>query len=202
MPMVANISKPPPAATHWSTTNVRHIEHFMSELVSRVPLDDMDLLATWCNSNTVRSGSICSGAECPSLIARCLSNTLQEHDVLLGYDTQYSCEIDEDKQAFICRMFPDMTKLYTNALDLCTGWALNCVTSQPDKVPPVSWLVAGFPCTDVSSLNPHAKDNREVCQSGDARTGSVFSAIIDTINRFGVQYPAFVVSQESRIRTE
>ena len=54
----------------------------------------------------------------------------------------------------------------------------SCQESQV-VVPAVQWMIAGFPCTSMSSLNARAKHNRDCLRKRSAASGSVFGAIID-----------------------
>eukprot|EP00969_Alexandrium_andersonii_P300728 13294732-Alexandrium_andersonii.AAC.1 len=47
--------------------------------------------------------------------------------------------------------------------------------AQP--VPAVAFHFAGFPCQDVSVLNPHARSSRDTIAESPKRTGKVFGAV-------------------------
>ena len=61
----------------------------------------------------------------------------------------FSCEKDQNKQAFLREFFPNMKRLYGDALD-------------PDDpiAESVDLVSAGFPCDDASALHPKSSSGK------------------------------------------
>jgi len=74
-------------------------------------------------------------------------------------------------------MVPDSHAFFMDATALTRERAKDIITGKTIKVPGGDILVAGFPCTDVSIMNPHCKENRAKVEKGGLSTGSVFKAI-------------------------
>ena len=76
-------------------------------------------------------------------------------------------------------MHPDVGPIFGDACLLQTGRCKNEVNGEMADVEKIDIATAGFPCQDVSKLNPHSKTaSHETCiEAGSLRTGSVFAGI-------------------------
>ena len=124
-------------------------------------------------------GMICSGTDSPMLAWSGLSKALRsEFGVSLEVKQLYACEIDSAKRDVLVAALPQGCTLFKDAFELPKGFATTHDESQM-IVPAVQWMIAGFPCTSMSSLNARAKHNRDCLRKRSAASGSVFGAIID-----------------------
>lgn len=125
-------------------------------------------------------GTMCSGTDvavlCQSAIAQAL---LQELGVRIAVEHSFSVEKCGSKRRFLKTMFPALHHLFADALDMCEASVWNCCSRTRSQVPVCSWLVAGFPCTDVSNLNQSRSHHRSIVNQGGKSTGGVFQAIIN-----------------------
>ena len=109
---------------------------------------------------------------------------------LVPTDHRYISHTQEKKMEFLIRIFEDcslfeggsgMSKLFADAKDLQEGpggMAFDKISNDMDTIPMCDDLFAGFPCQDVSKLNPGSSKNRQVIRDQALRTGSVFNYIL------------------------
>ena len=90
----------------------------------------------------------------------------------------YACDIDSATRDSLAAALPQGCTLFKDAFELPKGFATTHDDSQM-SVPAAQWMIAGFPCTSMSSLNARAKHNRDCLRKRSAASGSVFGAIID-----------------------
>lgn len=118
----------------------------------------------------------------PSVVTDVLGEHLNSRGYQFHFEKSYSCEKNPTKQGFLQRIFGDsLTVLFDDAIDVAKGFALNVVPQVWEVVPGSIWLIAGFPCDDVSGLDPNHGNNGNVCEDGTARTGAVFSALLSIL---------------------
>lgn len=92
-------------------------------------------------------------------------------------DHKWACENDPEKQRFIREMFPELACIFPDVAGLVWQRARNIVSGAYEKVEATDVGFGGFPCTDISLENRHAKANRRVVHDGTKSTGAVFHAI-------------------------
>ena len=79
-----------------------------------------------------------------------------------------------------------VSKLFLDAKDLQDGpgaMAVNAVSDASEPIPMCHDLFAGFPCQDVSRLNPDSPKNRQVIRDRALRTGSVFNHVVEYFDK-------------------
>lgn len=116
---------------------------------------------------------MCAGSDAPMLVV----HHVQTH---FGWEAVHTFSLEKDvrKKAFIKMMFGHrMRSLYHDVLDLDKGEAWDDIAGQVTAIPAANIVIGGFPCTDISSLNPRAKDgqNRRTIADGSLRTGTCFA---------------------------
>ena len=79
-----------------------------------------------------------------------------------------SCEHKVEKRNFIQTMVSPKF-LGGAAAELALDRATNYMTEEAEEVPEVDFVVAGFPCKDVSRLNAAARENATVVRDQDGR---------------------------------
>ena len=135
------------------------LQHAHRRFLERLHPEERFKIGRWWqrHGGRLRIGSACSGSELPTLSWRALAQVLSAD---LGSDVQvvssFSCEHNHKKQELIQTMFPETKHLFADAKHLKTKSATNTITKQPCAVPATDFFSAGFPCTDVSSLNTSA----------------------------------------------
>ena len=75
--------------------------------------------------------------------------------------------------------------LFSDAAQLQCTSALEEISGSEVLVPPCDLLIAGFPCTDVSGLNPGSlsESTRRTIRDASKRTGSVFSNLVEYLRK-------------------
>lgn len=180
-------SKP---STSFVENGMSQLEDFICEAIGRLDdatKADMHLAAQRC----FQIGTACSGTDVAALVvkgfARAWSKISGKH---VDFNHLFSCELDDKKRDFIHKMFTgtsdacDVQLLLRNSADLiCTdpNGYYDCLSGQSirDGIPVCSDLMVGFPCQDVSRLNPSAESARWVIRDSGRRTGKVFSDVME-----------------------
>ena len=125
-------------------------------------------------------GTACSGTDVAVMVSRAFHTTFCQH----SFVHSYSCEKDEKKRMFLQDLFEgELSCLFMDTCDLSKGSAQDVVTRSMRPVPPCTDFFAGFPCTDVSSLNPLAPTSRDVIFCEDKRTGKVFNDCVHYLGK-------------------
>ena len=155
---------------------------FMKEGVARLDVRTQSDMAAYLRSeegHIYKLGTACSGTDVSVNVASAFHSAF----VGRGFRHVFSCEVSAPKQQFLMRMFgAQLPRLFTNASDLQYGSghrAYDAVTKSTQVVEVCSDLKAGFPCTDVSNLNPSAPHNRMVIRHAGKRTGAVFRRLAE-----------------------
>ena len=184
-------------ALHGATQLRDWIACAMQRLPAAAQCDLAHLLS--CSGDVpLRVGTACSGSDAPILVVNALAGAAQRvFGMNVHYEHSFSCEMDAQKQEFLSKMFTsmrdghDMQHLFRctadlgrgpggKALDILLSGAFNpdpWVSLDPEyqaTIPQVDDLYMGFPCQDVSKLNPQAAEARFVIRNGDKRTGATF----------------------------
>lgn len=130
---------------------------------------------------------VCAGTECPRLVLGWLEEAVKtELDPEFGeasFEVNHvlSSEMDASKRNFIRKMCKP-EKLFGNAAVLSSKDAPNYASEDKSSwatVPESDIVVAGFPCKDVSRLNPLARQHTAVVASMSGKTGTAFEAILN-----------------------
>ncbi|CAJ1395375.1 unnamed protein product [Effrenium voratum] len=174
----------------------RQLQQWLSMAFQRLPDDTraevIGRLEVSANSGDAAYSSIgtaCSGTDAPVLAVKAYNHMcrhLLNRD--LPFEHCFSCEKNEAKQAFLMRFytnlsdpFEEMDCLFKDTAHLAQGpgeLAPEVRTGELKEIPACKDLLAGFPCQDVSNLNPNAADNRWVVKDSSKRTGKVFMDIM------------------------
>ena len=126
----------------------------------------------------VTLGTMCSGTDVGADAIACLIEVAcKELEVgAVSYRNMFASEINPYKQKFLKEfatpeaIFDDVTKFGENiCFDVKSG--------GKKVVPPVSAILAGFSCTDVSHMNIHSQAARDCVQDKSLRTGSTMHGI-------------------------
>ena len=164
-----------------------HLQRYAKSVFSALDAPMRGSLASYLASTPCALGSVCSGTDCPILVAEALRRACK--DVFSAdWDMRhaFSCENNKAKQRFLATVFPDVkVPLFSNALHLDQTMATDAKSMGMAVVPDCGALVAGFPCTDVSRLNPHKGSNRSTIADASLKTGSVFGALLAYIRCHG-----------------
>ena len=139
-------------------------------------------MAAWLDAKAMHGwsiGSVRADTDCPVNVAREVIAAVARScgTAMPDFKHKLSFELNPLKRNFVEEMHPDMEHLFSNAMDLPTGYAFDYKQRDRTRIPNVHKLKAGFPCTDVSLLNPAVRQHRNVVSSGSLRTGGVFQAI-------------------------
>eukprot|EP00933_Yihiella_yeosuensis_P051746 TRINITY_DN49720_c0_g1_i1.p1 TRINITY_DN49720_c0_g1~~TRINITY_DN49720_c0_g1_i1.p1 ORF type:complete len:629 (-),score=63.28 TRINITY_DN49720_c0_g1_i1:168-2054(-) len=164
---------------------VARLDALMDTFFDVIGKADMTLLRTYIRSvwrDNMSIGSFCSGTESPVLVFEAFARVAQRRlDIQLGSTTHaFSAELNPKKQNFIKKLFPNGGPLFRDVNEMVNDKAW-CVKSKCDlTVPGAMCAFGGFPCQDVSSMNPKAKttQNKSCIQEGSMRTGSVAGSIM------------------------
>ena len=131
-------------------------------------------------------GSMCSGTDIPAAVCEqwwLWAGQWTGHD--FEYKHRFSSELDAKKRAFINVMHPNVGHIFGNLKDLShrSGEVWDLKRRDLVRVPVCRILTAGFPCLDVSGLNPHSRTlrNRQCISQVALRTGGVFAGIVEYI---------------------
>ncbi|CAE7670363.1 unnamed protein product [Symbiodinium sp. CCMP2592] len=160
---------------------------FIGEMLDR--LDDSvraDLIG-YLHDRALNLGTACSGTDCAVLVCKAFAKALNNK---LGCSLQvnhiFSCESDSNKIEYLQKMFTntwdysDVQHIFANTADLASTDEGETVHDQLHQghvlLPFCGDLVVGFPCQDVSRLNPNA--DRWVVRDASRRTGAVFADVM------------------------
>jgi site-specific DNA-cytosine methylase len=158
------------------------VPDFLDKVINeRLHGAEVQALAGWvAASKSCSIGSVCAGTDCPVDVSRqVLEAVCRSTGVPMPkFEHRFSFENNRLKRKFLHELHPDMEMMYGDAMDLPSGCSYDYKQQKRVKIPAVQKLKAGFPCTDVSSLNPASQNHREVVSSGSLRTGGVFQAIL------------------------
>ena len=158
---------------------------FIDETIIKMKSEHRDALLQQLGACAVAVrtlGTMCSGTECPVLVQRAVRLAALRHSVHFQFEHVFSCDKSETVQRFIKTVFAGhVKKLFRDTAEVASPSkrAPDLMTDGEESfVDTVLELIAGFPCTDVSSLRVGAKENREVIKDGAARAGGVFADIL------------------------
>lgn len=159
------------------------IEQFASALIQNTTGRVKSLGRQWLVSKPLTIGTMCSGSDSPILVARSICSAFNRE---MPNDQQcaeaqhlFSVEMNQKKQHFIRQMFPELPRLYENTASMADPLVFDLITQTFTQPPAVRFLIAGFPCTDVSRLNNLAQLNRGTVKQQDKRTGTCFRGIVN-----------------------
>jgi site-specific DNA-cytosine methylase len=159
------------------------LSEFVSRCFDRLLLAGMmsPLLQFVSRFPDVPFGTMCSGTDCPAMAFQAIISALRELSHEFRCPHVFSAEKRADKRSFIASMFKDVGAIFKDMIELAEGTAHQCWLRKAEvPLRRVLILVAGFPCTTVSRLNPKAAtlENQATIRTGEGATGSCFAAII------------------------
>lgn len=171
--------------------NNTHVQNVFSSLLGRLSLEQKRTLEECFDSSGApeRIGTVCSGSDAPMLAIRGLRDVASgESKTVFMYDHVFSSECEKPKQEFILANASPRA-LFDDTRSLSKSSAFDVVTKSWKKVDECDWLIGGFPCTDLSRLNPHHSDgqNKECISASSLSTGSVFRGILDFVAQHKVK---------------
>lgn len=183
-PCRATSTAPPPPVDH------DMLRCFASALLQCLNAEETSSLEQWVQAelqaSAWRVGTMCSGTDSPILAlmgcARALTSLLSSVEV--RFEHVFSAELAPAKQAFLAAMFPSLGNIFGDLKPLHTG-APQPNMANGGQLAPVPFdlriLVAGFPCTDVSSRNSWASsdEHRSIIASAGRSTGSCWRGIME-----------------------
>ena len=122
--------------------------------------------------------TMCSGTDSPVLALLAIARAMNAFGVPCAVDHLFSAEINPRKQKFLKKVFPTLRQLFCSVHDIKGTHAKNLLTDAFVSIAGGMIVIAGFPCTDISSLNCAAKRNRGTVRRGNLRTGSCLHSIL------------------------
>ena len=159
---------------------------WIDKAISNLEETHREALLRQLDSGVARElGTMCSGTEAPVCVYRAVQLAAKKHDIDFTFVHKFGCDKDPTVRRFIKAVFgkQHVPKLFKDVADVASksGFAPDAMQEddQPTAVPLIRELVAGFPCKDVSSLLFGAHKNRAVIKDGAARTGGIFSRILE-----------------------
>lgn len=178
---------------HFNDKGYEQLKVFIEEAFSRLPHAVQAEIGMYVENSgnsrrppESRVGTVCSGTDGPVLMSKAL-HTAMAQKFGEGFECkhEFSCELDRPKQLFLKRMFSDrgMGALFSDAEQLAVASeqrGFDILSGGNVPIPKATDVLAGFPCPDVSDLNPKAAShsNRRTIQQADMRTGRVFTLIL------------------------
>ena len=162
-------------------------------MMHRLPRDIQLALRAWLNEGVfckwlpgfeAQKGpttfAMCAGTDSPILGVHSIKRAAAEvFDVDWSFEHLWSSELNATKRNFLARMFGEenLPEIYGDCSDLLYTIAREH-RSGADRVPRKDGNVgyAGFPCTDVSGLNPRSnfQEHLTIVLNGGKSTGKVF----------------------------
>ena len=174
------VPSPEEQAKKWASfyeTGSERLEAFSLACLNQLPDHHRSALRAYLEHVHPDSiATMCSGTESPMLCAQALQRALA---IFFGKDiwqprAVFSSDSDLTVQGFLKEMVKPST-MFGDCTKLGKGMkAKNVVNNQDEEVPAAEWLVAGYPCPDVSRLNSNVAKSRKLVMRGGLRTGGVF----------------------------
>ena len=165
----------------------KYLHHLFRRLIGRLePQERLDLKAWASNQAEWSMCTACSGTDAPVLVWQTLAEVLKaDMGVKFAVHHLFSAEKHKGKQKFIAEMFPDLPVLVGNTSELRYPMVRNVLTGRPCKVPSAELIMAGFPCTDASTMNKDTGklENKSCVLNSSLNTGSVFKDLLDYMDR-------------------
>ena len=93
----------------------------------------------------------------------------------------FECEIDEERQEWLCEQFPDCEILFKDASQLNNPRAECVKAGDYIAVPAVEVLLAGPMCSDRTPANRQSAGAKGCVQAAKGRTGSTFGYALDYV---------------------
>ena len=144
------------------------LKALLTACIQNLPDAHRTSLLQFCTQRQSTFATACSGSDSPLLGIRGVSDAVHK---LVGkpWETQhlFSSEVSKAKRNFILQMFSDClpTLLFGDCTELHEV-AKDWITGSSQRVPDAMWLIAGFPCKDVSSLCNQAPEHRDAITRG------------------------------------
>lgn len=130
-------------------------------------------------------GTVCSGTECPILVLKSLHEVAAAIlEPLFGSKSEFrvshvfSTEVEDEKRHFIHQHVASATHSFKDVEELSSETQQIIDRAAPGeskvKIPKVTMLVGGFPCTDVANMNKNRSQNDRVVWDCKGKTGRTF----------------------------
>lgn len=165
--------------------SVDPVPDFLDKVIAeRLLGEEREALKVWLAAvqgrGGVSIGSVCAGTDCAVDVAQAVLDAVSRsmEVPMVNLSHRFSFELNPLKQSFLSKLHPNMEHMFGDAMDLPSGYSFDQRQQERVRIPHVQKVKAGFPCTDVSLLNPSARKHRSVVGSGSLRTGGVFQAIL------------------------
>jgi site-specific DNA-cytosine methylase len=115
------------------------------------------------------------------IVMRSFTKCLAELDIQMAFKHEFACEADAKKRQFIEMVCPQLPCLFGLVQSLAhrRSQSFQHGKTKVKDVPSVGTLIGGFPCKDVSLLNPKRASFADVVAQGGGKTGSAFKGILD-----------------------
>ncbi len=155
---------------------------YFRHLLQRCSRDEEAALRRWLERTELSYASICSGTESPHVV---LSQFREALGGAAGFIHSFSCELAAEKARHIIKT-SGCSRVFVDAHTLIDGVAKDWnAPRSPDgsigssNIPrTVDLIIAGFPCTDISTLNIKSASSRHCVERGTHRTGGVYRSIL------------------------
>lgn len=166
------------------------LEATAKRFLNRLRSEELKDLHAWLAcvlQGSLDMGSVCSGTDSPVLAWHAFAAAAE--DVLgarLLVNHRYAAERNPAKQEFLRAAFPNLT-IFQDATKLDAPVAITREGHYVQVANSLQHLIAGFPCTSSSKLNPHSTSeaNMSCVANADLATGSVFNGIVKNMLQHG-----------------
>ena len=189
-----NPSTPRPSVQHQDDPPLMPGAGYFSQLFARFlgrarPQEVLDLKVWLREKKVLNVATACSGTDVPLLVYRGFATAIKDKlGLKIHLNHRFSCEQHAGKQSFLLTMFPSTPLLFNDATKLGSRHCHDVISGSEKAVPKdCSAMVAGWPCTDVSTLNKSSSsaDNKSCVMTGSLRTGGVFRGLLDFCKQHG-----------------
>ena len=168
----------PVTSGHFDTSGSEQLVQWFQWALGRFTYDELNGVVSRLTSGEARSlGSICSGTDAPVLVYEAFDTALRHHlsddgDRLMKMEFAFSTELNSKKREFLLDMYEGkIQRLFRDACLLDQATSYDDVSNANIPIPRVTDVVGGFPCTDVSRLNPAKSAAVATVKDGSLRTG-------------------------------
>ena len=143
----------------------------------------------------LKVASGCSGSDVFKDALSSLTNIWKDkHGMPLEVDHVFSVDHDAGKRKWLIDHF-ELSYLFSEMKHVGEGNAYDVLTSKWVVVPTADIWIFGFECDSISSLNPHASQNRTCAQDFSEKTGSSLGHAL-AYEKYGL--PTWIVIEITR----
>jgi hypothetical protein len=168
----------PVTSGHFDTSGSEQLVQWFQWALHRLTYHELNGVVTRLAAGDARSlGSICSGTDAPVLVYEAFDAALHHHLIdddnrLMKMEFAFSTELNSKKREFLLDMYEGkIQRLFRDACLLDQATSYDDVSNGNIPIPRVTDVVGGFPCTDVSRLNPAKSAAVATVKDGSLRTG-------------------------------